>query len=409
MFEQLPYYQNKGKIGYRPGLDRVRKLADYLGNPQSKLKLIHIAGTNGKGSTAHLIASVLMESGYKTGLFISPHFLDYRERITIGGKKIPKEFVLQFINSHFKVLSQWGLSFFEMNIGLALEYFRYEKVDYAILEVGLGGRLDATNIVCPILSVITNIGLDHTEYLGDTLEKIAYEKGGIIKNKVPVLIGQRQNGIDKVFENISRSLDAPLYYSQPYPYMGELTPNWPKYQYKNIQTAHGALDLLRQIEKIDLQIVKGINNTAHNTSFMGRWQVISQQPLVVLDVAHNIEGFKEILAELESITYEKLHLVMGFVKGREHKSIFRLLSEKGILYLSTPKVERAKSKSELLNDLPGDLNFHHQYHPSIEEAFDYALSRAVENDMILVCGSTFVVAEIIDHLKRRKCRIDFQG
>ena len=191
--------------------------------------------------------------------------------------------------------------------------------------------------------------------------------------------------------------------------MGELTPNWPKYQYKNIQTAHGALDLLRQIEKIDLQIVKGINNTAHNTSFMGRWQVISQQPLVVLDVAHNIEGFKEILAELESITYEKLHLVMGFVKGREHKSIFRLLSEKGILYLSTPKVERAKSKSELLNDLPGDLNFHHQYHPSIEEAFDYALSRAVENDMILVCGSTFVVAEIIDHLKRRKCRIDFQG
>ncbi|MCY4217362.1 MAG: bifunctional folylpolyglutamate synthase/dihydrofolate synthase [Flavobacteriaceae bacterium] len=407
MFNQLPYYQNRGHSAYRPGLQRVEKLVAYLGNPQNTIKAIHIAGTNGKGSTAHMIASVFMESGYKVGLFISPHFLDYRERITLNGKKIPKTYVQKFIEKHYAFLTQWQISFFEMNIGLALDYFKVKQVDYAVLEVGLGGRLDATNIVKPILSIITNIGLDHTEFLGNTIEKIAFEKAGIIKPNIPVLIGQKQNETHRVFKSVSQSKNAPLFYPTNNKGIERIYKNWPKYQYKNIQTAIGALKLIQQNEKIRLNIAKGIQNTIKNTRFLGRWQIVAQYPLVVMDVAHNMEGFREIIKQLDFYSYKTLRLVMGFVKGRSHQELFEILPKNSIWYLSSPKVERAKSKPELMVDIPQNPIPSHQFYKTIKQAFEKAHSEAHPRDMVLVCGSTFVVAEVLgklygDQTDRRK-------
>lgn len=399
MFAQLPYYQNKGNSAYRPGLERVEKLARYLGNPENAIKAIHIAGTNGKGSTAHMIASVLIESGYQVGLFISPHFLDYRERITINGKKISKQYVQKFIEQHYQFLVQWKISFFEMNMGLALSYFKAKKVDYVVIEVGLGGRLDATNIAKPILSIITNIGLDHTEYLGNSLEKIALEKAGIIKPNVPILVGEKQAKTQKVFESVSQSKKAPLFYSKNNLTIEKQFQNWPKYQHKNIQTAMSALKLIEKRERITLNIKQGIQNTNKKTTFLGRWQIVSRQPKVILDVAHNQEGFQEIINQLGLYSYDQLRLVMGFVKGRNHRELFEMLPQKSIWYLSSPRVERAKSIAELRDDISHHPLPKYQFFKTIEQAFEKAHTEAHPNDVVLVCGSTFVVAEILEKLQ----------
>lgn len=398
MFRQLPFYQNKGNSAYRPGLQRIEKLLAHLGDPHQKLKIIHVAGTNGKGSTTHLITSVLMESGFKVGMFISPHFTDYRERITINGIKISKQYIIDFIKKNYSFLKSIKSSFFEMNVGLALSYYCSHKTDYVIMEVGLGGRLDATNIVNPLISVITNIGLDHMEYLGNTVQQIALEKAGIIKANVPVLIGERNKQTDSIFEEIARQRIAPLFYAENFDVKDFTLDGISGYQSKNTKTALGSLELLKSIEKINLNYRQGIDNVIRNTSFKGRWQIIKRHPTIVLDVAHNYDGFLSVIDQLSLENYQKLHLVMGFVTGRNHSVLLNLLPRDAFWYLSSPSVERGKSKNELIDDLPtGFLDY--IYFDSVTLAFTHAQKLADLEDLILVCGSTFVVAEVLGFLE----------
>ena len=398
MFQQLPFYQNKGNSAYRPGLQRIEKLLAHLGNPHQKLKIIHVAGTNGKGSTTHLMTSVLMESGFKVGMFISPHFTDYRERITINGIKISKQYIVDFIEENYSLLQSIGSSFFEMNVGLAFSYYSYHKTDYAVIEVGLGGRLDATNIVDPIISVITNIGLDHMEYLGATVQEIAFEKAGIIKPQVPVVIGEKNKLTDSIFEGIASQRIAPLFYAENFDVKDYSIDSIIGYQSKNTKTALGGLELLKSIEKIHLNYQQGIDNVVKNTSFKGRWQIISRHPTIVLDVAHNYDGFLSVLDQLSLENYQKLHLVMGFVTGRNHSVLMDLLPRDAFWYLSSPFVERGKPKNELIDDLPtGFLDY--SYFDSVTLAFTHAQKLADREDLILVCGSTFVVAEVLEFLQ----------
>ncbi|MEO2100054.1 MAG: Mur ligase family protein, partial [Flavobacteriaceae bacterium] len=297
MFSQLPMYQRKGAVAYRPDLTAMQKLDQYLETPHKAFKSIHIAGTNGKGSTAHMIASVLQTAGYKTALYTSPHLLDFRERIKVDGEMISKKDVVEFINAHKDYFESQRLSFFEMTVGLAFWYFKREQVDFAIIEVGLGGRLDATNIITPELSVITNIGLDHTQFLGNTHAEIAVEKAGIIKLGIPVVIGEKDKRTLAIFESIAKTKRAPLYFAENTPsiFSSDLKG---KYQAKNIQTAISALNQLSLLNVDNETLKKGLSTVVFNTNLMGRWQTLSSNPDIILDVAHNKEGLIYISEQL---------------------------------------------------------------------------------------------------------------
>ena len=311
MFSQLPMYQNKGKTAFKKDLSNTLLLAKHLNNPEGKFKSIHVAGTNGKGSTSHMLASILQEAGYKVGLYTSPHLKDFRERIKINGKCLNKQFVIGFIKRNKSFFNEHSLSFFEMTVGLAFDYFAKQNVDIAIIEVGLGGRLDSTNIITPEVSVITNIGLDHTQFLGETLEEIAFEKAGIIKNKVPVVIGETQKETKPVFIKISKERDAPIYFADDSvlkSYESDLTGS---YQYHNISTA---IRTIREIKKKGFQvsepiIIKGLKNIVKNTGLQGRWQVLQTEPKIIADTAHNKEGLIYTMSQINSESFSKLHLV----------------------------------------------------------------------------------------------------
>jgi dihydrofolate synthase/folylpolyglutamate synthase len=400
MFSKLPMYQRKGAAAYRPGLDAMLALDSYLGLPHKSFKCIHVAGTNGKGSTSHMLASVLQQAGYKVGLYTSPHLLDFRERIKVNGSMIPEQNVVDFVSIHKSYFKAKHLSFFEMTVGMAFSYFKQERVDYAVIEVGLGGRLDATNIITPILSLITNIGLDHTQFLGTTRSKIAREKAGIIKNGVPVVVGEKDAETEDIFNEIAIEKKSPLLFAETISskYLTDLKGS---YQQLNVQTLLGALDFLHLKNLTPGIIQKGLLNVVLNTQLSGRWQVLNTSPKIIADVGHNKEGLLFLSKQLQEESFKKLHIIMGFVKGREISPLVSLFPENASYYLSCPNLERGLPVKELKNNLISEKRSI-QFFESLSVAYKATIKAASGKDLIFICGSTFVVAEILSYLNKSK-------
>ncbi|MBT7654319.1 MAG: bifunctional folylpolyglutamate synthase/dihydrofolate synthase [Flavobacteriaceae bacterium] len=400
MFSKLPMYQRKGAAAYRPGLDAMLALDSYLGLPHKSFKCIHVAGTNGKGSTSHMLASVLQQAGYKVGLYTSPHLLDFRERIKVNGSMIPEQNVVDFVSIHKSYFKAKHLSFFEMTVGMAFSYFKQERVDYAVIEVGLGGRLDATNIITPILSLITNIGLDHTQFLGTTRSKIAREKAGIIKNGVPVVVGEKDAETEDIFNEIAIEKKSPILFAETISskYLTDLKGS---YQQLNVQTLLGALDFLHLKNLTPGIIQKGLLNVVLNTQLSGRWQVLNTSPKIIADVGHNKEGLLFLSKQLQEESFKKLHIIMGFVKGREISPLLSLFPENASYYLSCPNLERGLPVKELKNNLISEKRSI-QFFESLSVAYEATIKAASGKDLIFICGSTFVVAEILSYLNKSK-------
>lgn len=389
-------YQRIGKAAYKSNLDNTLKLAEYLDHPELSFKSIHIGGTNGKGSTSHMLASVLQEAGYQVGLYTSPHLKDFRERIKINGALIPKRSVSAFVAKHRFFFEMNSLSFFEMTVGLAFDYFRKEKVDIAIIEVGLGGRLDSTNIINPEISVITNIGLDHRQFLGDTIEKIASEKAGIIKDRVPLVIGESTPVTKTIFENTAESKEAPIFFaatSKIPKYETDLS-GW--YQKNNKRTACVAIDVLKDKGYTipERAIREGLRKVVTNTGLQGRWQILRENPKVICDIAHNREGLELVLNQLKSEKYANLHIVLGVANDKELNEVLPLFPASAHYYFCKANIPRGldanklKAQAEVFG-LKG-MTF-----PTVKMAYKAALKQAVKSDLIYVGGSTFVVAEVL--------------
>tara|TARA_B100000795_G_scaffold248036_1_gene214653 strand:+ start:21572 stop:22744 length:1173 start_codon:yes stop_codon:yes gene_type:complete len=389
-------YQRVGKPAYKIDLSNTLLLADYLANPQHKFKSIHVAGTNGKGSTSHILASVLQEAGYKVGLYTSPHFKDFRERIKINGTMITKRSVSSFVTKHHAFFKKHQLSFFEMSVGLAFDEFAKQNVAIAIIEVGLGGRLDSTNIITPELSIITNIGLDHTQFLGTTLAAIAREKAGIIKPNVPVIIGETHLETKEVFQQIALDNNAPITFSEKESvslFDCDLKGN---YQKINQRTALVALKTLGtkgfSVSKIDLE--KGCKAVVANTGLLGRWQILQQSPTVICDTAHNREGLMMTMQQLKQTPYRELHIVFGVVGDKDLEAILPLLPNKASYYFCAPNIHRALDV-EVLKNKASDFNLKGASYPSVVSALNAALKKAHTDDFVYLGGSTFVVAEVV--------------
>ena len=394
MLSQLPMYQKKGAQAYRPDLSRMEDFLNYLNQPQDQIKTIHVAGTNGKGSTTHMMASVLQQHGLRVGLYTSPHLKDFRERIKINGKPIDKVFVVDFVQKHRAYFESYSLSFFEMTVGLAFSYFSEKKVNIAVIEVGMGGRLDGTNLIFPELSVITNIGFDHTQFLGNSLQAIAGEKAGIIKSRTPVVIGATQVETQAVFMEKAKALKAEIIFADQMdatPFESDLKGT---YQRQNIQTAKVGLQHLRGFDLHPKKIEKGLMNVVANTGIQGRWQVLSDAPMIVADIAHNKEGLQYTIPQIQSHSYGQLHLVLGFVKDKAVDEILRLFPQDGQFYLSAPQIPRALSVEDL-ERIALNFDLSHQIFTTVETAFLEAIRQARADDFIYVGGSTFVVAEIL--------------
>ena len=396
MFSQLPMYQRQGKSAYKVDLSNTVLLINHLDNPQQHFKTIHVAGTNGKGSSSHMLASILQEAGYKVGLYTSPHLKDFRERIKINGKEVSETFVTSFIERNKTFFEANQLSFFEMTVGMAFEYFSEEKVDFAVIEVGLGGRLDSTNIITPEVSVITNIGLDHTQFLGNTLGAIAFEKGGIIKPNVPVVIGETQEETKPVFIDLATERNADITFADAqvsHSYESDLKGD---YQVKNIQTVVTAIKIL-QNKNYNIStnnIKKGLLRVINNTGLLGRWQVLNQEPKVVCDTGHNREGLIYVMKQLSNEAYNHLHIVFGVVNDKDLTSIIDLLPKNATYYFCKPDISRGLDAEELRMFF-NEYNLIGESYKSVDEAYKAAKEKANKDDFIFIGGSTFVVAEII--------------
>lgn len=402
MCSALPMFQKIGSAAYRPGLENTEYLMDYLGHPERGLRCIHVAGTNGKGSTSSMLASVLMEAGYRTGLYTSPHLIDFRERMRVDGEMIPKEFVADFVERHLDFFTAHSFSFFEMTTAMAFCWFRACGVDVAVVETGLGGRLDSTNVVRPDLSVITNIALDHTAILGDTCVQIAGEKAGIIKPGVPVLIGENDPEIEPVFRAKAAREGAPLYFTDhgirledyPCPLEGD-------YQRFNIATVVAACGILRESWKLDPQTVRrGLARVVDNTHLQGRWQVLSRRPLVVCDTGHNVNGIGEIVRQLSHTPKGRLFMVFGMVNDKDVDGVLALLPKEAQYCFAQASVQRALDSRELARRA-ARFSLRGEAYPDCESAFRAARQQAGPQDMIFVGGSTFVVADVLEVLSKR--------
>ncbi|QRM89459.1 bifunctional folylpolyglutamate synthase/dihydrofolate synthase [Lacinutrix sp. WUR7] len=396
MFSQLPMYQQQGKTAFKVDLSNTVILAKHLKNPETKIKTIHVAGTNGKGSTSHMLASILQEAGYTVGLYTSPHLKDFRERIKINGKEVSKQFVIGFIKRNKTFFEKHSLSFFEMTVGMAFDYFAKQKVDIAIIEVGLGGRLDSTNIITPEVSVITNIGLDHTQFLGNTLPAIAEEKGGIIKKNIPVVIGETQDETKTVFNRIAAEASSKIYYADQLVSQIFKSDLKGSYQEKNIKTVLQTITLLqKQGWKITSNHIKeGLLKVVQNTGLKGRWQTLQDDPKVICDTAHNKEGLAYVMKQLHEEDCDALHIVFGVVNDKDLDSIIALLPKKATYYFCKPNIPRGKNAEELFSYFK-EKNYVGNVYNSVNEAYKQALKSAGKDDVIYVGGSTFVVAEII--------------
>jgi dihydrofolate synthase/folylpolyglutamate synthase len=394
MFSQLPMYQDKGKVAFNSKLDGINSFALHLDNPQTKFKSIHVAGTNGKGSSSHMLASVLQEAGYKVGLYTSPHLKDFRERIRINGKKISKKRVVDFVEKNQSYFEKNKLSFFEMTVGLAFSFFATEKVDVAIIEVGLGGRLDSTNIILPEVALITNIGFDHTDMLGDTLEKIAEEKAGIIKKNVPIVVSEFHEQTAPVFKKIARELNAKIIFADEQHYPEYKIGLLGSYQKKNIKGVLATLGALDGFKIENHHIVKGLEKVVENTRLMGRWQQIGNEPIIICDTAHNKEGISMVLDQVKEQSFNNLHIVLGFVKDKDLRKILPLFPKNARYYFCKPKIFRGLDEN-ILAKMFFELDFKGEVYTSVNKAFKAAKKQADKEDFIYVGGSNFVVAEVL--------------
>jgi dihydrofolate synthase/folylpolyglutamate synthase len=396
MFAQLPMYQQQGVSAYKPDLSNVTMLANYLGNPERLLKCVHVAGTNGKGSTSHMLASILQEAGYKTGLFTSPHLKDFRERVRINGEMISQDYVVDFIDSHKPFFESHQLSFFEMSAGLAFNYFADNRVDIAIIETGLGGRLDATNIITPIVSVITNIGLDHVNLLGDTLEKIAGEKAGIIKEGIPVVIGEYTQDTETVFTDKANITHSRIIFASENAYSEYESDLKGSYQRSNRKTVLATIEELRNAGFLisEDNIANGLKNVSANTGLRGRWQQLGSQPLIIADTAHNSHGVGMVMKQVMQQTFKKLHIVFGVVADKDLDEILVLLPKTAEYYFAQPNIARGLDALALQRKASA-FGLTGSVYASVCDAYKAACSTAGADDMIYVGGSTFVVAEIL--------------
>ena len=394
LFSQLPMFHRIGAAAYKPDIGNISQLCQALGNPHLKFPVVHIAGSNGKGSTSHLTASVLMEAGYKVGLFTSPHLKDYRERIRVNGKKIDPSFVANFVEQSKESWKNIEPSFFEITTALAFHYFAQEQVDIAVIEVGMGGRLDSTNIVQPVVTAITSISLDHTQFLGDTLELIAKEKAGIIKENIPVVIGEIPSGARQEIIEIAKRKNAPLTIS------ASLLP--PKsalegsYQLFNEKTAFG---ILLQLQKMNWNIsneniAEGFLRVIENTHLMGRWQVLATEPLTVAEVAHNEEGITFLVEKLKTLSFHKLHMVIGMVNDKDHSQVLSLLPKEAEYYFVQADIPRALPKEEL-QAKASDFMLKGNCYPNVHSGLEAAKAAGSKEDLIVITGSIFTVAEIL--------------
>jgi len=397
MFNQLPMYQKQGASAYKEDLTNTVLLADHLHNPEKEIKTIHVAGTNGKGSTSHFLASILQEAGYKTGLYTSPHLKDFRERIKIDGKDISEDFVVSFIAQNKSFFEENQLSFFEMTVGLAFDYFRQEKVDIAIIEVGLGGRLDSTNIITPLLSVITNIGMDHVQFLGNTMEKIAFEKAGIIKPNIPVVIGEYTSQTKPVFDKKASETQSEIFFASDIiqeTYPSVLLGDYQKQNKKTVLQAIRVLQSQKQFQISEENIKNGFWNVVKNTGLQGRWQQLKEVPKVICDTAHNKHGLEIVMNQVNNQKFDKLHIVLGVVNDKDLYDVLPLFPKNATYYFCRPDIPRGLDASTLQQKATS-FGLNGKVYNSVTEAYKNALENASESDFIYVGGSTFVIAEIL--------------
>ena len=396
MFSKLPMYQRQGKTAFKKDLTNILALAEHSNNPHLQFKSIHVAGTNGKGSTSHIIASILQEAGYTVGLYTSPHLKDFRERIKVNGKAIRKNCVINFIKRNRVFLEKQKLSFFEMTVGLAFEYFAKQNVDIAIIEVGLGGRLDSTNIITPEVSVITNIGYDHTQFLGETLSEIAFEKAGIIKKNIPVVIGEKQMEVLHVFKAQAAKKNAQLYLAEDLIKTEYQTDLLGDYQLKNSKTAIKAIQILaeRGFEISEKHIKNGLKQVVQNTGLLGRWQIISKEPKIICDTAHNKEGLTYVLKQLTKEKFHNIHIVLGVVNDKKLETILPLFPKEASYYFCKPNIPRGLD-AILLKEEALKYNLKGSIFSNVKNALKNAKNNAKKDDLIFIGGSTFVVAEVV--------------
>jgi dihydrofolate synthase/folylpolyglutamate synthase len=418
MFAQIPMYQRQGRAAYKADLSTTEALDAYLNHPHQHFRSIHVGGTNGKGSVSNMMASVLQQAGYKTGLYTSPHLKDFRERIRVDGQMVEKDFVMDFIQQHASYFQQQKPSFFEMTVAMAFEYFKHQQVDVAVVEVGLGGRLDSTNIIDPDLSIITNISLDHTQFLGDTVEQIAGEKAGIIKSGKPLVVGEYDERTAGIFREKARSLQAPIYFAdQDYQaerqsdekgkacyrvlqmhrpvYEHLCTDLLGSYQSKNLVTALAAVEKLREsgYTVTNENIYKGLANVSHHTGFVGRWFILQEKPTIVCDTAHNEAGLSQNISRVKEMG-ENLHFVLGFVNDKRLDSILQLFPSQARYYFTRANIPRALDQHELAR-MAASFGLQGQAYASPQQALEAARKNAAEKDIIYVGGSTFLVSELI--------------
>ena len=420
LFNSFPSYQNVGPGAYKEGLGGITEMCRLLGNPQRNYFTIHIAGTNGKGSTSHILASVLQQAGYCVGLFTSPHLVDFRERIRVNGQPISEREVVSFVKKHREEMVALGLSFFEMTTAMAFDHFSENEVEVAIIETGLGGRLDSTNIITPILSVITNIGLDHTSMLGSTIGEIAFEKGGIIKPDVPVVVGESHPESDEVFDRLAEERGSAITYADR---VWEVVDSEPSgdyvryhiqrpcdgrtqildldlvgsYQRKNIITARTAVSVLRHQTHLNIStraLVEGVRCVVASTGLMGRWQRLGTSPAVFCDTGHNAHGLREVVAQIESQSYRKLYMVVGMVSDKDFDAVIPLMPRDAHYIFTAPSVHRALPAGELAAKFMGE-GFEGEVVEGVQVAYRRAIELAGPDDFIFIGGSTFVVADLL--------------
>lgn len=396
MFSQLPMYQRQGDTAFKKDLTNSLAFSKHLNYPEKHFKTVHIAGTNGKGSTSHMLASILQEAGYKVGLYTSPHLKDFRERIKINGIEISETDVVDFIESNKVFLDTQKLSFFEMTVGLAFDCFAKYKVDIAIVEVGLGGRLDSTNIITPEVSVITNIGFDHMQFLGNTLPEIAFEKAGIIKKNIQVVIGEYQEEVFEVFEEIAEKNNATMYLAEIFDAEAFETDLKGAYQISNVKTALQAIDVLNEkgYSISEENCKQGLLKVVENTGLLGRWQLLNNNPKVICDTGHNKEGLHYVFKQIAQETFDKLHIVFGVVNDKDLSTILPLFPKNATYYFCKPNIPRGLD-AELLQQQCLNFNLKGTIYPSVKKAYEAALDKASNSDFIFIGGSTFVVAEVV--------------
>lgn len=422
LFNVTPLFQNIGKDAYKEGLDNTIILDNHFNNPHKKFRTIHIAGTNGKGSCSHTIAAILQSAGYKTGLYTSPHLIDFSERIKVNGEPVEKEFVIDFVKQNKDFFEPLHPSFFELTTAMAFLYFAEKKVDVAVIEVGLGGRLDCTNIITPDLSIITNISFDHTQFLGNTLKDIAKEKAGIIKEKKPVIIGEYTPETKTVFEDKAKSTNSDIIFAEDNKLINgyKQTENGLLlYKSDKIKDLYGELNGLYQVKNTntilnavykliglgynidETNIKNGFRNVCHLTGLMGRWQKLEENPTIICDTGHNIGGMKYIVEQLSRMKYDKLHIIIGMVNDKDINGVISLLPKNAKYYFTQASVKRALP-AEQVKEIANNHGLKGEAYSSVEKALTIAKNNAKENDLIFIGGSTFIVADLIVLYKSHK-------